>query len=55
MAKQLLRGKELEKRAQELGVSVIPGKDMSGAGTVLEPELQRRVMEAERSLREQRL
>jgi hypothetical protein len=43
MAKELLRGKELEKRAQELGISMIPGNDMSAGGTVLEPGLQRRV------------
>jgi len=55
MAKKMLRGTELEKQAQELGVSAIGGRDMSAAGTVLEPELQRRVMEAERARREERL
>lgn len=52
MAKKLLQGEELRKRAEEIGVSMIPGEDMSGAGTVLEPALQRRVMGAERARRE---
>jgi hypothetical protein len=55
MARRLLRGPELEKRARELGVSMIGGLDMSAAGTVLEPALQHRVMEAERARREERL
>ena len=55
MAKKLPRGAELEKRAAKLGVSMIGGLDMSAACTVLEPEVQRRVMEAERSKREGRL
>jgi hypothetical protein len=55
MAKRLLRGEELRKRAEELGVSMSPGEDMSAGGTVLEPAMQRRVMETERAQREERL
>lgn len=54
MARKLLRGAELEARAEELGVSMhetIDGRH----GVLKEPELQRRVMEAERSTRENRL
>lgn len=60
MAKKLLRDGPLEKRAEELGVSSheLYGSRSEGRGgptTLDEPELQRRVMEAERSIREGRL
>jgi hypothetical protein len=44
---KLLTGTALEGRARELGVSLVPGTDASGAGTVLEPALQSRVLGAE--------
>ena len=50
--KKILQGKELENRAEELGVSF--DRLYSEAG-INEPELQKRVLEAERSLRESRL
>lgn len=46
---KLLRGVELKQYAQELGVSLSQLYD--GCGNIDEPELQRRVQEAERSLR----
>ena len=51
--KKLLQGKDLRKRASELGVSSLELSDTKG--NISEPELQRRVIEAERSLREHRL
>ncbi|GBE39130.1 hypothetical protein BMS3Bbin08_01749 [bacterium BMS3Bbin08] len=53
MAKKLLSGKKLEERANELGVSL--HEVYTGRGHLVEPELQRRVMEVERSQREARL
>jgi hypothetical protein len=51
--KKVLRGDELYKKAQELGVSL---QELGHAdGTDSEPELQRRVLEAERARRESRL
>ena len=50
--KKMLLGKKLEERAKELGVSF--DRLYSEAG-INEPELQKRVLEAERSLRESRL
>jgi hypothetical protein len=48
-----LRGKELEKRAEELGVSLDETWDVGGERPILkEPELQRRVREAERARRD---
>ena len=58
--KKLLQGDDLEKRAKELGV-VLMGEDMPTTSMVGVPmraddaELQRRVQEAERSIRESRL
>jgi type IV secretory pathway component VirB8 len=54
MKKKLLEGKALEERAKELGCY------FSGPDTIMLPvgsdwELQRRVIEAERSIRESRL
>lgn len=46
---KLLRGVELRQYAQELGVSLSQLYD--GHGNIDEPKLQRRVQEAERSLR----
>jgi len=51
--KNLLQGDELTKRAEELGVSLIELHDVHGVRS--EPELQRRVIEAERAERESRL
>ncbi|WP_152909278.1 hypothetical protein [Mariprofundus ferrooxydans] len=51
--KSLLQGNELTKRAEELGVSLIELYDVHGVRS--EPELQRRVIEAERAERESRL
>ena len=50
---RLLSGDELKKRAEELGVSFQELWDTNGI--MSEPELQRRVMEAERSLRESKM
>lgn len=50
----LRKGEDLKKRAEELGVSLSYGGPGSFSGN-MEPELQRRVLEAERSLRESRL
>lgn len=50
---KLHRGKELRQYANELGVSTDALYD--GNGIFNEPELQRRVLEAERSLRENAL
>ena len=44
---RLYQGEELRKRASELGVSTVPGKDTSQYGTILEPALQQRVLAAE--------
>jgi hypothetical protein len=52
MNRKLLKGKELEARADALGVS--RNHCYSEAG-LNEPELQRRVLEAERANRESRL
>jgi hypothetical protein len=53
---KLPQGQALEDRARDLGVSLHETIDSSGGHAVLrEPELQRRVLEAERSLREHRL
>lgn len=49
---KILQSKELEERVKELGISL--DRLYSEAG-INEPELQRRVLEAERSLRESRL
>ena len=58
MAK-LLQGEELEKRAIELGVDIQgPPRTQSASGRsprADDNELQRRVLDAERSIREQRL
>ena len=51
--KKLLQGEVLRKRASELGVSSLELADSKG--NISEPELQRRVIQAERSLREHRL
>ena len=53
MHTKLLQGKALISRAQKLGVSMAELYDTQGV--LSEPELQRRVTEAERSLRESRL
>ena len=53
MAKKLLQGQELKQRAIELGVSTHELSDSRGIES--EPELQRRVLEAERSVRENKL
>jgi hypothetical protein len=51
-----LRGEELEKRAEKLGVSRDETWDVSGSKAILkEPELQRRVREAERVRRDRNL
>lgn len=50
--KKLLRGKALQDRAEELGVSDHRAWSESG---INEPEMQRRVLDAERSNRESRL
>lgn len=51
--RKILKGDNLYHRAEELGVSLI---ELGYAdGTESEPELQRRVLEAERALRENRL
>ena len=55
----MLQGEELEKRARELGVD-IQGASLTHSSSGLarrapDHELQRRVQEAERSLRESRL
>lgn len=50
---KLLRGVELKQYTQELGVSLSQLYDTHG--NIDEPELQRRVQEAERSLRENAL
>jgi len=50
--RKILLGKELESRAKELGVSL---DHLYSEAGINEPELQRRVLEAERSLRENRL
>ena len=48
-----LRGRELEERAEELGVSLDETWDQAGGKAFLkEPELQRRVREAERARRD---
>ena len=47
---KLLQGEELKQRADELGVSMT--KLYSSMGTINEPELQRRVLEAEAAERE---
>ena len=52
MKKKLLKGKELEDRADELGVSKDHCYTQAGLN---EPELQRRVLEAERANRESKL
>ena len=49
---KVLQGKDLEERAREIGVSL---DDLYSGAVINEPELQRRVIEAERSLRESRL
>ena len=53
MRKAILQGEELIDHAQKLGVSMAELYDTKGI--LSEPELQRRVAEAERSLRESRL
>ena len=59
MAKKLLEGDALEQRAKELGVDIQGGpitQSVSGRHRRADDaELQRRVMEAERALRESRL
>lgn len=50
---KLLKGDELKARAEELGVSMNELYDTQGI--ISEPELQRRVVEAERSIRESKL
>lgn len=50
---KLLKGDELTARAEELGVSLSQLYDSKGH--INEPELQRRVAEAERSIRESKL
>jgi cytoskeletal protein RodZ len=50
---KLLKGEELKRHAEELGVSMSQLYDTKGH--MDEPELQRRVLEAERSVREGRL
>jgi len=61
MTKRLLEGDALKRRAAELGVSIASGEIMNvgGQGSVSIPahehEIQRRVLEAERHLREHRL
>jgi hypothetical protein len=49
----MLKGDELRARAEELGVSM--GRLYDSDGHISEPELQRRVLEAERANRESRL
>lgn len=51
MAKQLLKGEKLLQRAKELGIDSEDEKLITGG----EYELQRRIMEAERSRRESML
>ena len=57
--KRLLQGDELEKRAIELGIDIqgpaITQSSMGRQKRADDSELQRRVIEAERSLRESRL
>ncbi|MBI4826390.1 MAG: hypothetical protein HY807_08215 [Nitrospirae bacterium] len=56
--KKLLEGQALEKRAQELGCSTQGApitQSISGYRKATDDELQRRVIEAERSIRESRL
>ncbi len=59
MMKKLLQGDELEARAKELGVDIKgPPITQSASGTqrrASDSELQRRVTEAERGIRESRL
>ena len=56
---KLLQGEELEKRAIELGIDIqgapITQSSMGGQKRVDDSELQRRVIEAERSNRESKL
>lgn len=57
--KKLLQGKELEKRAKELGIECsgleTRMRDSGEHVKVYEFELQRKIMETERSIREHRL
>ena len=57
--KKLLQGKELEKRAKKLGIECsgleVRHRDSGEHVKVYEFELQKKVMEAERSAREHRL
>lgn len=61
MAKRLLEGEALMKRAQELGVNTDSGNfvNIAGKGSVPLPapeyEIQRRILEAERHIREHKL
>jgi len=56
---KLLQGDELEKRCIELGVSIEgPRITQSSSGRIArasDPELQQRILDAERSVRESRL
>ncbi len=57
--RKLLKGDELRKRAEELGIECsgleIPHSSSGEHVAVYEFQLQHKVMEAERSIREQRL
>jgi hypothetical protein len=57
--KKLLQGKDLEKRCNELGIECsgleIRQKDSGENSKVYEFELQKKVIEVERSIREHRL
>ena len=58
MAKQLLQGQQLEQRARELGVDIQGApitSSSSGRHPAADHELQQRVNEAERAIRESRL
>lgn len=61
MARRLPSGDALMRRAEELGVSIASGEQINVAGKGMasipahEHEIQRRVLEAERHLRESRL
>ena len=57
--KRLLQGEDLKRRAKELGVDTtappFPKSVSGGARQVDDAELQRRVLDAERSIRESKL
>lgn len=53
LKKEIPKGEELRRKALRLGVST--NELASSTGRISEPELQRRVVEAERAIRESRL